>query len=120
MLVAVARASRALRTSRTRSSLRLTRALHLCSCPAAPDAAKLGLQQPLFPAQPGTVAAFQHHVFVRPWSLGDGLETCASWPPAIERHAFYAALSTLFTEYTRPEGAVSINGVPCILHEVAY
>ena len=67
-------------------------ALHTCACAAAHDSladtARL-LQQPIFPAQPGTVTPYTHHVFVRASFDEETGRTqppaCPLWPAVVER-----------------------------------
>lgn len=65
------------------------RLVRTCACTGsngwAEDSAQL--QQPVFPAQPGTVTPFEHHVFVRASTNADNTSEFGSpaWPPVVER-----------------------------------
>ena len=74
------------------SNLALLRLLQTCSCAGVDTLAgnePPQLQQPVFPAQPGTVAPFQHHVFVRTAAETDPNNIAGAgwpaWPPVVER-----------------------------------
>ena len=87
--------------------------VHNCACSAAGlELHDATLQQPLFPAQPGSVAPFQHHVFVREKSDADsGADACSAWPPVVERYGlmhFFHESELVFAVFI--PSALSIQG----------